>query len=107
MSDDTGTGRMPLRLVIHAPTPAALERARNNARNLLKARPDAEVRIVVNAGAVAAALDTPDGDTDGLLRVCGNTLGRLGRSAGGLTVVAAGVLDIAEAQAAGWGYMRA
>lgn len=96
-----------LRLVIHAPTPAALERARNNARNLLAARPDAQVRIVVNAGAVAAALDGPDAETDRLLRVCGNTLARTGRGAGGLTVVQAGVLDIAEAQAEGWGYMRA
>ncbi|AWU97623.1 hypothetical protein DM194_25325 (plasmid) [Azospirillum ramasamyi] len=97
----------PLRLVIHAPTPAALERARNNARNLLKARPDAEIRIVVNAGAVAAALDGPDAETDRLLRVCGNTLAKTGRTAEGLTVVPAGVLDIAEAQAEGWGYMRA
>lgn len=96
-----------LRLVIHAPTPAALERARSNARNLLKARPDAEVRIVVNAGAVAAALDSPDAETDRHLRVCGNTLAKTGRNADGLTVVAAGVLDIAEAQADGWGYMRA
>ncbi|ALG75085.1 hypothetical protein VY88_26525 [Azospirillum thiophilum] len=103
----TSSGTAPLRLVIHAPTPTALERARNNARNLLAARPDAQVRIVVNAGAVTAALDGPDAETDRLLRVCGNTLARTGRSAGGLTVVPAGVLDIAEAQAEGWGYMRA
>jgi len=97
----------PLRLVIHAPTAASLERARRNAVNLRKARPDAEVRIVVNADAVAAALDRPDAETDPLLRVCGNTLAKLGRTAEGLTVVPAGVLEIAEAQADGWGYMRA
>ncbi|SMH35595.1 hypothetical protein [Azospirillum agricola] len=98
---------VPLRLVIHAPTAAALERARRNAANLRKARPDAAIRIVANAEAVAAALDRPDSDTDPLLRLCGNTLARLGRTAPGLTVVEAGVLDIAEAQAEGWGYMRA
>lgn len=96
-----------LRLVIHAPTAAALDRARRNALNLRKARPDAEIRIVVNGDAVAAALDHPDPPTDSLLRLCGNSLSRLGRTAGGLTVVTAGVLDIAESQAEGWGYMRA
>jgi len=96
-----------LRLVIHAPTAAALDRARRNALNLRKARPDAEIRIVVNADAVAAALDHPDPQTDPLLRLCGNSLSKLGRTAGDLTVVTAGVLDIAEAQAEGWGYMRA
>ncbi|MBP2232016.1 NitT/TauT family transport system ATP-binding protein [Azospirillum agricola] len=98
---------VPLRLVIHAPTAAALERARRNAANLRKARPDGAIRIVANAEAVAAALDRPDPDTDPLLRLCGNTLAKLGRPASGLTVVEAGVLDIAEAQAEGWGYMRA
>ncbi len=101
------TSRPPLRLVIHAPTAAALDRARRNAANLLKARPDAEIRIVANADAVAPALDRPDPPTDPLLRLCGNTLAKLGRTADGLTVVEAGVLEIAEAQAAGWGYMRA
>lgn len=102
----------PLRLVIHAPTAAALERARRNAVNLRKARPDAQIRIVINAAAVAAALDAPDPETDGLLRVCGNTLTKIGRTAEeatekGATIVAAAVVDVAEAQAEGWGYMRA
>lgn len=97
----------PLRLVVHAPTAAALDRARRNAVNLLKARPDAHVRIVVNAAAAAAALDAPDAETDSLLRICGNTLAKIGRTADGLTVVPAAVVDIAEAQAEGWAYMRA
>lgn len=96
-----------LRLVIHAPTAGALERGRRNAANLRKLRPDAEIRIVANAGAVAAALDQPDPATDSLLRLCGNSLKALGREAGGLTVVPAAVLDIAEAQAEGWSYLRA
>jgi NitT/TauT family transport system ATP-binding protein len=49
---------MALRLLIHAPTVAALARARSNARNLLRADPTAEVEIVVNGGAVAAAIET-------------------------------------------------
>lgn len=97
----------PLRLLIHAPTTAALTRARRGAVNLLQARPDAVVRIVANGEAVAAALDQPDPATDGLLALCGNTLSALKRAAGGYAVVPAAVLTIAEAQAEGWAYMRA
>ncbi|KAA2316305.1 hypothetical protein DL237_08700 [Pseudooceanicola sediminis] len=98
----------PISLLIHAPEPDALARARNNARNLLKAAPDARCEIVVNAAAVAAALEHPDPETDALLRICGNTLARTGRSAPeGLTVVTAAVLHLAERQRDGWQYMRA
>ncbi|WP_207459823.1 hypothetical protein [Azospirillum sp. SYSU D00513] len=97
-----------LRLLIHAPTAAALTRARRNAANLLAARPDAEVRIVANGEAVAAALDQPDPATDPLLLLCGNSLSRLDRPLpDGLRRVDAAVVEIAEAQAAGWAYMRA
>ena len=48
-----------LRLVIHAPTEAALARARANAANLLRAEPAAAVEIVINGPAVAAALASP------------------------------------------------
>lgn len=44
-----------LRVVLHAPTPEALERARNNALNLRRADPDAELCIIVNAGVVRGA----------------------------------------------------
>ena len=97
-----------LRLLIHAPTAAALARARRNAVNLLAARPGAEVRIVANGEAVAAALDQPDPRTDTLLLLCGNSLSRLGRPLPeGLRRVEAAVVEIVEAQAAGWAYMRA
>ncbi|MGN6581704.1 MAG: hypothetical protein ACTHJ1_17210 [Bordetella sp.] len=36
----------PVRLLIHAPTPASLERARRNLANLLKIAPDAQVELV-------------------------------------------------------------
>ncbi|MFD1628076.1 hypothetical protein [Azospirillum griseum] len=100
-------GEPVIRLVIHAPTPGALERGRRNAANLLKLRPDAAVRLVVNGAAVVAALDHPDPATDGLLRLCANSLRAAGRDAGALTVVVAAVLDIATAQAEGWAYLRA
>lgn len=96
-----------LRLIIHAPTASALARARSNAANLLAIRHEARVEIVINGPAVAAALDNPH-DTDALLRVCGNTLARLGRDLpDGLVQVSAAVVHIAERQQAGWAYMRA
>ena len=38
-----------LNVVLHAPTPDALARARNNAVNLLKDAPQATIRIIVNS----------------------------------------------------------
>lgn len=97
----------PIRLLIHAPTPGALERARRNLANLLKAAPDAEVELVANAGAVAAALEHP-GPLDAYLRLCRNTLEANALTAPPDTVVVpAAVLHIAQRQAQGWAYMRA
>lgn len=96
-----------LQLMIHAPTEAALQRARRNAANLAAAAPDAQIEIVLNGPAVAAALDTPH-ETDDLLRLCGNTLANINRDLpAGLEKVSAAVLHIAERQRDGWGYMRA
>lgn len=99
---------MPLRVLIHAPTAASLLRARNNAANLLRAVPDAEVRIMVNAEAVSALLDSPRPDTDSVTLVCANTLEKLGRVAPApLRTVAAAIVAIAEMQRDGWSYVRA
>lgn len=96
-----------IRLLIHAPTPASLERARRNAANLKKADPQAEVEIVANAGAVAAALAEPHA-TDEHLLLCQNTLAATGAQASGnARIVGAAVLHIAQRQADGWAYMRA
>ncbi|MFJ9450347.1 hypothetical protein [Herbaspirillum sp. NPDC101397] len=96
-----------LRLIIHAPTPGALERGRRNLANLLKQAPTAQVELVINAGAVAAALDTPS-PLDSHLRICRNTLeANLFTAPDGVSVVAAAVLHIAQRQAEGWAYMRA
>lgn len=99
----------PLRILLHAPSAAAVPRARSNAANLLKQPEPVEVRIVVNADAVRAVLDEPDHDADQLTLVCPNTLDRIGRAAPvPLTVLDRGaVLAVARMQADGWIYIRA
>ena len=104
-----GGAAAPLRIVLHAPSTAALARARSNALNLRREAPDAEVRIVLNADAVAAALDTPHPRTDLLTWLCPNTLAKSGRSAADpLQVLPVGaVLALAQMQQQGWVYLRA
>ncbi|SOC51863.1 Intracellular sulfur oxidation protein, DsrE/DsrF family [Chromohalobacter canadensis] len=97
-----------LRVVLHAPTADGLARARRNALNLTRARPDTEVLIVANGGAVAAALDTPDPTTDAWLRLCRNTLTAQSlENPGSLEEVEAAVVTLTELQAQGWAYIRA
>jgi len=97
-----------LRVVIHASTGEALVRARSNARNLIAARPDCECEIVVNAGAVQAALDDTDRETDPYLRVCGNTLKAKGlKLPPAIKIVEATIVYLAVRQAEGWSYISA
>ena len=98
-----------LRIVLHAPTVGALARARRNASNLAQEAPDADVHILVNGEAVAAALDDPDEALDRVTLVCPNSLKRLGRTAAQpLTVLQEpGVLALARMQSEGWQYIRA
>jgi len=98
----------PIRILLHAPTAAALTRARNNAANLSKQAVAVEVRIVVNAEAVRALLDAPDAAADALTLVCPNTLSRIGGSAPEPLVVLdeAAVMAIARMQEDGWRYIR-
>ncbi|MFB4202182.1 hypothetical protein KBTX_04332 [wastewater metagenome] len=97
----------PLRVLLHAPTPEALARARRNAANLLSARRDAEVRIIANGAAVATALATPDA-MDNHLRLCRNSLAAQGlENTAGVAEVDAAVVTLAELQAEGWAYIRA
>lgn len=99
----------PIRILLHAPTAAAVTRARSNAANLLQQPAPVEVRIVVNSEGVEAVLDAPDAATDGLTLVCPNTLARIGRPAPEpLMVLGEGaVLAIARMQTDGWHYIRA
>ena len=99
----------PLKIVLHAPTAGALARARSNLANLNNTSPAPEVRIVVNAEAVAAALDNPNGMADRLTLVCANTLRKLGREARPPLTVRAedAVLGLAARELEGWPYIRA
>ena len=97
-----------LRVLIHAPTAEAVTRARNNAANLLAAAPDAEVRILANAGGVTAVLDLPHEDADRLTLVCENTLKKIQRTASSpLQTVPVSILAIARMEQEGWIYVRA
>lgn len=100
--------RPVLKVALHAPTPAALQRARNNAMNLKKEEPGATVRIIVNAEAVAAALDLAHSDADTLTWLCPNTLERIGReNREPLRLLdRAAVLELARLQQTGWIYIR-
>ena len=95
-------------LALHAPTAAALDRARRNLRNFRRERPDTPVVLVANAAAVAHALDRPDPDTDACLVLCANSLAAQGRAApAGIRTVPAAVVHLHELQRRGWSYLRA
>lgn len=97
-----------IKLMIHAPTPEALKRAQNNARNLLKLEDDAEVEIVVNGPAAAVAVLITDAEILPLLVLCRNSLdGQQLQEPEGVRVVAAAVQHLARQQANGWAYIRA
>jgi len=99
----------PLKVLIHAPTPGALARARKNAANLLRARPDAEVRLVLNGEAVAAAVAGESDAGDVLTWLCPNTLASTGLAARDpmRALPAAAILMLATLQREGWLYVRA
>ncbi|NVK41058.1 MAG: hypothetical protein HWE39_07425 [Oceanospirillaceae bacterium] len=97
-----------IRLMIHAPTEAALQRAQSNVRNLLKAAPEAQVEIVVNGPAAAIAVTLHDEAIRSRLVLCCNSLVNQNLEApDGVRTTSAAVLHIAQQQAAGWAYMRA
>lgn len=98
-----------LNVILHAPTPGALARARNNAANLKREVAEADVRILANAEAVAAALDDPRPDTDVLTWLCPHTLSRSGRqNRAPLRVLEQpAIVAIVRMQQAGWLYIRA
>lgn len=96
------------RVLIHAPTAGAVERARNNAANLAREMPDALVCIIVNADGVPAVLDNPRAETDALTLVCSNTLRRIQREAAApLQTVPGAIQAIVAMQQDGWLYVRA
>lgn len=97
---------MRTQLIIHAACAESLQRARNNTRNLLLNSPDIEIEIVINAGAVTAALAQKH-ETDSLLRVCENTLKNTQQQTTTQQVVPAAIVYLVERQKQGWLYIRA
>lgn len=99
---------LPLRILIHAPSGTSLARARNNALNILRDRPDAQVHIVVNADGVRAALETSHPETDMLLLACANTLSKIGAVVPpALQTVPSAAIALVTMQQDGWTYIRA
>ncbi|MCB5161263.1 hypothetical protein [Marinomonas algarum] len=95
-------------LTIHAPTLDSLKRAQNNARNLLKLEPDAQIEIVVNGPATALAVTLTDEDILSRLVICRNSLQAQTLTAQpNVTLVDAAVQHLAHRQAEGWSYIRA
>ena len=97
-------------IVLHAPSPLALARARGNFKNLSTAQPDAQIWIVVNAQAVQAVLDAPDEMGPALSQVllCPNTLKNNQLTAPAhIQVLPMGAVEaIARMQQDGWVYIR-
>ncbi|MDF1749750.1 MAG: hypothetical protein P1V34_12845 [Alphaproteobacteria bacterium] len=97
-----------MKLIVHAPTPDALVRARRNVINLLRANPQAQVELVLNGKAVPEALATPDPETDSYLVLCQNSLSAANLVAPtGFRTEAAAIEYIARRQMEGWAYFRA
>ena len=96
------------KLVIHAPTPAALKRAQANLRNLLAQRAALEVELVVNGPAMADAIHIDDDTVRPRLVLCANSLkGQELTAPEGVRVVPAAVAHLFDRQAQGWAYIRA
>lgn len=97
-----------LKILLHATDAESLQRARMNAINALRAEPAAQIRLVLNAGGVAAALDTVNAATDGLTWLCPNSLQNLQRELRAPLQVLDGpaVLALARLQTQGWLYIR-
>ncbi|AFK62843.1 hypothetical protein TKWG_13720 [Advenella kashmirensis WT001] len=98
-----------MKVILHAPTASALERARNNATNLKREDPDAHVRIIANAQAVGAALDIVHEQLDSITWLCPISLDRAGRQNREPLQVLTGpaVLEMVRLQQDGWVYLRA
>ena len=98
-----------LQILLHAPDAEGLQRARMNAVNARKADPHCTVRIIANAAAVAAALDSPHEHADALTWLCPDSLAQLQRPARAPLQVLDGpaILALARLQTEGWTYIRA
>lgn len=100
----------PTKVLLHAPTTAALARARGNFKNLSTAHPEAEILIIVNAQAVQAIIDAPleMGAALAHVQLCPNSLKNMGLQAPPhIQVLPIGAVDaLARLQKADWAYIR-
>jgi len=97
-----------MKVLIHAPTAGALERARSDARELLAARVQGTIRLLVSGDGVQAALDAPDADIDRLMILCADALLRAGlRPPPGMETTPNAAVLITRLHRKGWSYMRA
>ncbi|MBS7348986.1 MAG: hypothetical protein KIG95_02250 [Comamonas sp.] len=98
-----------LQAVLHAPTASALERARNNASNILGRAPETEVRIIANAQAVMAAIESEPHEQDARTYLCPITLKKNNCKCPERFNQADGpaALWLLELQQKGWFYIRA
>ena len=98
----------PLRILFHAPSAAALQRARRSAQDVLKAHPDANIEIVADADGAEAALVRHDEATDPLVVLCEASLRRSGlRPPEGRRTAPLAAVFMVHRQAEGWTYIRA
>ena len=96
------------RLVIHAPTAAALHRAYRNLANLRDKEPEALIELVVNGEAVAVAINASDPRSTEYVVLCENSLQAAGLTTPtGFRTVPAAIHHISQRQAEGWSYFRA
>lgn len=100
---------MSPRVLLHAPTPDALERARSNARNLLKDMPGTLIRIIVNAQAVKACVQGAEDECDTYTYLCPNTLRNQALQAPERlqTLGQGAITTLVQLQAENWLYIRA
>lgn len=96
-----------IQLLIHASTPEALQRARNNTVNLAREWPNATVEIVANGAAVPAAVNNEHA-TDACLVLCENSIRQAQLTVPEhLRTVPAAIVWLVERQRAGWLYISA
>lgn len=94
------------KILLHAPTPGAYARAKNNLRNIQKDAPETEVEIIVNAKAAPDAMNDPERNDKTLL--CDNSLRTAQLNAPqSVAVVPNAMLHIARRKQEGWIYIRA
>lgn len=101
-------GKNIIKVILHAPDAEGYQRACNNARNILKVDETVQIKIILNAGAVAAALDAPANELDQITWLCPVTLHHLERTPRSpmKALAHSAAYEMALMQSEGWSYIR-